>query len=600
MTAEVEVSGVTVEVAGTGDRIVRDIGFELGRGEVMGVVGESGSGKSTLALALLGFARKGATITGGRVVVDGVDLLSLPAEELRRARGSRVAYVPQDPATALNPSLSLATQLTEGVRSPRREALARVRRLLGTVGLPDDDAFLARRPRQLSGGQQQRVAIAMALAPGPRLLVLDEPTTGLDVSTRKRVLDLVRDLCRERDMAAVYVSHDLAVVADVADHVTVVYGGEVVERGTDRDVLVRAAHPYTRALLSAVPSATRRHRLVPIPGRAPGVGAGRSGCVFAPRCAHVVAGCRTTRPDLLPGPTGTVARCLRADEVARSPRAPQSPDGGHAVAEGGPEVFAVSGLDAGHGGRQVLFDVSFGVTRGECLALVGESGSGKTTLSRCLVGLHEEQDGQVVFRGRPVPPTAGARTKETRREVQYVFQNPYGSLNPHRTIGGSLSVPLRHYFGVGAREGRQRVRDALERVELPAALADRFPAELSGGQRQRVAIARALVCEPTLLICDEVTSALDVSVQASVVELLRSLLADGPSMIFVTHDLAVVRSIADRVVVLNGGRVVEAGPVDTVLSAPSHPYTRSLTAAALDVPEPDEPALPGAADAPVG
>lgn len=591
MAKEVEVSGVTVAVDATGDRIVEDVGFALGRGEVMGVVGESGSGKSTLALALLGFARKGATITGGRVVVDGVDLLALPEARLRHARGRKVAYVPQDPATALNPGLSLATQLTEGLVAPRREALPRVRRLLGTVGLPDDEAFLKRRPRRLSGGQQQRIAIAMAVAAGPRLLVLDEPTTGLDVSTQARVLAMVRELCRDNDMAAIYVSHDLAVVADVADHVTVMYGGEVVETGAARDVLRRPAHPYTRALLAAVPSATHRHRLVPIPGRAPGVGEGRPGCAFAPRCGHAVPTCEATRPALVPGPSATLVRCPRVDEVVRTPRVRPSSNEPRGVAADGREVFTVSGLNAGYGGRQVLFDVSFGLAQGECLALVGESGSGKTTMSRCLAGLHEEQRGTLTFQGRPIPAAAGRRGKDTRREVQYVFQNPYGSLNPHRTVESSLVVPLRHYFGVSGDAGRRRAREALDRVGIPSRLAARYPAELSGGQRQRVAIARALVCEPKVLICDEVTSALDVSVQASVVELLRSLLADGLSMIFVTHDLAVVRSIADRVVVLNEGRVVEAGWTGEVLTAPTHPYTRSLVAATLEVPEPVERAV---------
>ncbi|WP_067464151.1 dipeptide ABC transporter ATP-binding protein [Actinomadura macra] len=591
MAREVEVSGVTVTVDATGNDIVQDICFELGRGEVMGVVGESGSGKSTLALALLGFARKGATITGGRVVIDGVDLLALPEGQLRRARGSKVAYVPQDPATALNPSLNLATQLTEGLRQPRRAALSRVRELLETVGLPSDDAFLKRRPRQLSGGQQQRVAIAMAIAAGPRLIVLDEPTTGLDVSTQARVLEMVRDLSRAHDMAAIYVSHDLAVVADVADHVTVMYGGQVVESGTDRDVLTRAGHPYTRALLAAVPSATHRHRLVPIPGRAPGVDEDRRGCVFAPRCDYAVDECGTTRPELVHGPSGTLARCLRTAEVVRTPRVLPRLNETHVVADGAHEVFSVAELSAGYGGRQILFDVSFGLERGECLALVGESGSGKTTMSRCLVGLHEEQEGILTFEGRQIPAGAGKREKETRRELQYVFQNPYGSLNPHRSVEGSLVVPLRHYFGMSAREARKRVGEALERVEIPSRLAGRYPAELSGGQRQRVAIARALVCEPKLLICDEVTSALDVSVQASVVELLRSLLDDGLSMIFVTHNLAVVRSIADSVVVLNQGRVVESGATDPVLSAPSHPYTQSLIAATLEVPEEVERAV---------
>ncbi|MFB9927034.1 dipeptide ABC transporter ATP-binding protein [Amycolatopsis halotolerans] len=580
MAKEVAVSGVTVKAAG--HAIVRDIGFELGRGEVLGVVGESGSGKSTLALALLGFARTGATITSGQVVVDGVDLLSLPPAELRRARGRKVAYVPQDPATALNPSLRVSTQLTEGLDPP---ALPRVRQLLDTVGLPSDDAFLRRRPRQPSGGQQQRVAIAMAIAAGPRLIVLDEPTTGLDVSTQSRVLDLVRELCRTRDLAAIYVSHDLAVVADVADQVMVMYGGEVAEHGPARSVLTQAAHPYTRALLAAVPSATHRHRLVPIRGRAPGIDDPRAGCSFAPRCDYATTACSTTHPALAAAPSGTLARCLHAEGVARTflsvPRAPE-PDAPPADQAA---LLSVSGLNASYHGRQVVFDVSFDLRPGQCLAVVGESGSGKTTMSRCLAGLHPEQQGDVTFDGKQVPPAAARRDSRTRRELQYVFQNPYGSLSPHRTVEDSLLVALRHYFGVTAREGRRRARAALDRVEIPSRLADRYPAELSGGQRQRVAIARALVCEPKLIICDEVTSALDVSVQASVVELLRSLMDDGPSMIFVTHNLAVVRSISDEVVVLSEGRAVESGRTDQVLTSPSHPYTRSLLAATLDVPE---------------
>ncbi|MGW4399025.1 dipeptide ABC transporter ATP-binding protein [Amycolatopsis nivea] len=578
LVKEVVVSGVTVEAAG--NPIVREIGFELGRGEVLGVVGESGSGKSTLALALLGFARSGATITNGQVVVDGVNLLSLPAAELRRARGRKVAYVPQDPATALNPALRVSTQLTEGSGQP----LPQVRRLLDTVGLPSDDAFLRRRPRQLSGGQQQRVAIAMAVAAGPRLIVLDEPTTGLDVATQSRVLDLVRDLCRTRDLAAIYVSHDLAVVSDVADQVMVMYGGEVVEHGPARDILTRAAHPYTRALLAAVPSATHRHRLVPIRGRAPSIDDPRAGCAFAPRCDHATTACRTTHPVLIRSASGTLARCIRAEEVAGTARSvPSAPEPVVPAADQA-ALLSVSALNASYCGRQVVFDVSFDLRPGQCLAVVGESGSGKTTMSRCLAGLHTEQQGSIVFEGNPVPPAAARRDPRTRRELQYVFQNPYGSLSPHRTVEDGLLVALRHYFGVTAREGRRQARAALDRVEIPAGLADRYPAELSGGQRQRVAIARALVCEPKLIICDEVTSALDVSVQASVVELLRSLMNDGPSMIFVTHNLAVVRSISDEVVVLSEGRAVESGRTDRVLASPSHPYTRSLLAATLEVP----------------
>jgi len=399
------------------------------------------------------------------------------------------------------------------------------------------------------------------------------------------VLELVRELCRDHDLAAIYVSHDLAVVADVADHVTVMYGGQVVESGTNRDVLTRAAHPYTRALLAAVPSTTHRHRLVPIPGHIPAPDERRPGCVFATRCGHAIAECEVTRPALVPGPSGTLARCLRTAEIASTPKALHHPYETHTRSADGPNLLSVSGLNAGHAGRQVLFDVSLRLARGECVALVGESGSGKTTMARCLVGLHEEQEGTLTFEGRPVPATASKRDMTTRRELQYIFQNPYGSLSPHRSVERTLIMPLRHYFGVSAREARTRVREALERVEIPSWLGHRYPAELSGGQRQRVAIARALVCEPKLLICDEVTSALDVSVQASVVELLRALLRDGLSMIFVTHDLAVARNIADSVIVLSQGRVVESGPTDPVLTKPSHPHTQRLIAATLNVPD---------------
>ncbi|WP_028924089.1 dipeptide ABC transporter ATP-binding protein [Pseudonocardia acaciae] len=585
--AVVEVEGLTVVLEADGSPIVNDVSLSLEHGHAMGVVGESGSGKTTLALALLGYSRPGAKITGGRVTIDGTDLLSLSPAGLRQARRELVAYVPQDPAAALNPGLRIGTLLTEGLAGEPSEVANRVREILDTVGLPSDDAFLKRHPGQLSGGQQQRVAIAMAVAAGPRLIVLDEPTTGLDYSTQAKVLELVKRLCTSRDMAAVYVSHDLAVVGEVADQVTVMYGGRTVESGTRAQVLGSPAHPYSRALLDAVPSVRERLRLAPIPGRAPSVGQHGPGCVFAPRCGFVVQACRESEPELVPVPTGNQARCFRTSEVLARPRI-AARDGGARLADmaGASSSLRAVRLNAGYGGRQVLFDASLDLAKGECLALVGESGSGKTTLSRCLIGLHEEVSGELRFDGEPLPLHADHRSDPARRGLQYVFQNPYGSLNPRRTVGASIEAPVRHFFGLGARETRSRAAEALERVELPAAIAGRYPAELSGGQRQRVAIARALVCDPEVLICDEVTSSLDVSVQAAVVELLRSLLADGLAMVFVTHNLAVVRSIADSVVVLSNGRVVEAGTADRVLTAPADDYTRSLLADTLEVPQP--------------
>ena len=568
----------------SGATIIRDISFSVGRGEVLGVVGESGSGKSTLALALLGFTRKGATITAGGIRIGDVDMLALSPSELLQARGSKIAYVPQDPATALNPKLSLRTQLTETLTDDA--ALDRVKRILGQVGLPNDDAFLRRKPKSLSGGQQQRVAIAIAIAAEPDVIVFDEPTTGLDVTTQAQVLELVRALCAERRIAAIYVTHDLAVVADLADDILVMYGGEIVENGTAQSIITAPSHPYTRALLAAVPSARQRHLLVPIPGRAPSVGAVTRGCVFAPRCQFAVDECFTTAPPLVQLETGVVTRCHRTETVRATPYVHERELRPRLEGATSEAVFAVSDLQAFYSGVHVLHDVAFTVAAGEALAIVGESGSGKTTLSRCLIGLHEEQSGSIVFDGERIPPAAGGRTDRTRREIQYVFQNPYGSLNPRRTIGASLELALRHFGGARSRRMSDLISESLERVELAPGVAENYPGDLSGGQRQRVAIARALLAQPKLLICDEVTSALDVSVQASIVELLRGLLHDGLGMLFITHNLAVVRSIADSVLVLNRGHVVESGAMSSVLDRPTHAYTRRLMADTLDVPEP--------------
>jgi peptide/nickel transport system ATP-binding protein len=573
-----------------GSPIVDDASFALEPGEVLGVVGESGSGKSTLALALLGFARRGARIAGGSVRIDGTDILTFSPRRLREVRQSWVAYVPQDPATALNPGLRIGTQLTEVLTGTDAENRARITEVLDEVGLPSDDAFLRRHPRELSGGQQQRVALAMAISARPRLIVLDEPTTGLDVSTQARVLALVERLCSEISMAAIYVSHDLAVIYEVADHVAVMYGGQLVEVGACADVVSQPVHPYTRALLDAVPSSRERLRLRPIPGRAPSVRTRFTGCVFADRCGYVLEECRQRPPEWQAMDGGRSVRCVRGVELSMVARTQvREPDNRNVERDGPAPVLAVTGMSGGYGDRQVLFDVSFDVARGECLAVVGESGSGKTTMSRCLVGLQRRWDGQILLEGAPLAAAADDRSDQERRQLQYVFQNPYGSLNPRRTVGDSIATPLRHFFGQGGAAARRRVAEALERVELPASLGDAYPAELSGGQRQRAAIARALVCEPSVLICDEVTSALDVSVQANVVELLRGLLAQGLGMVFVTHNLAVVRSIADRLIVLNQGRVVEVGGTERVLAAPSHDYTIGLLNDTLEVPTPMAP-----------
>ncbi|MHA3724688.1 ABC transporter ATP-binding protein [Leucobacter sp. HY1910] len=579
----IEVRDLTVSLTSSPTTIIEQVSLSLEEGEVMGIVGESGSGKSTLALALLGYTRPGGTISAGSVKIDGTDLLALDEAGLRAARRSQVSYIAQDPATALNPAMRLSTQLLEALDGPKGEAMARIREVLEAVGLPSDDTFLKRHASELSGGQQQRIAIAMAVVAQPRLLVLDEPTTGLDVSTQAKVLELVQRLCAEYRIAAIYVTHDLAVVGEVADSVTVMYGGQVVEQGSVEHVLQSPAHPYTRALLRALPSTQQRQYLIPIPGRAPSITDRPSGCVFAERCAFVTDACRAAVPELVS--VGAVqTRCIRANELAAADPIQIVPAPVHAREAGDAPLLRVSGLSASYGAHRVLNDISLDVRRGECVAIVGESGSGKSTLSRCLIGLHTQWAGAVELDGAPLVQAAAKRSREARQSLQYIFQNPFGSLNPRLTVGASLAAPLTLFSGLRGAAAKARIADVLERVEISGRMASMFPAELSGGQRQRVAIARALLAEPTVLICDEVTSALDVSVQASVVELLRSLTDDGLGMIFVTHNLAVVRSIADSVAVLNQGVIVEHGDVSSVMDAPQDLYTQGLLADTLDLP----------------
>jgi peptide/nickel transport system ATP-binding protein len=591
----VSVSGLRVELGASGADIVDHISFTIEAGEVLGVVGESGSGKTTVAAALLGHARGGARIAGGSVLIDGVDVLALGPKELRDARGKVVAYIPQEPSAALSPNLRIGRQIEELLEThdvcdgpeARRE---RIGAALEEVGLPTDEEFLRRYPHQLSGGQQQRVAIAMAFACRPKVLVFDEPTTGLDVVTQGQVLRTIRTLCRTHGVAALYVTHDLAVVTGLADRVLVLYAGRMVELGSRDAVFDRTSHPYTNRLLGAVPSPHVRRALTTIPGLAPAPGERPQGCFFAPRCALATDECRTAEPpEVIAGPRH-VSRCFRvADAQAESVR-DTTVGPREALARSEP-VLTVRDLEAGYGSKQVLHGVSLELYPRECLAIVGESGSGKTTLSRAIIGLAKATAGEVTFKGRPLESNARRRPAAVRLALQYIFQSPYNSLNPRKTIGESVALPLRQLDGLGGRRAaRARVHEALEHVSLPARVADCFPDELSGGERQRAAIARALVCKPEIIICDEITSALDVSVQASIVQLLERLQAEEElAMLFVTHNLALVRSIADRVCVLHEGRIVEAGDVEKTLQEPTADYTRRLLAEAPAISAPAAP-----------
>jgi peptide/nickel transport system ATP-binding protein len=578
--SRLEVAGLEVRVGPGGPDVVSDISFRVAAGEILGLVGESGSGKTTVALALLGHARRGLRIAAGTVRLDGADLLRMRPGELRAARGARVAYVPQDPAAALNPALRIGTQLAEAlavhpgaVDDPAGRALE----VLREVRLDATPELLRRYPHQLSGGQQQRVALAMAFSCRPALIVLDEPTTGLDVSTQRHVLETVRGLCRSYGVAAVYVSHDLAVVGGLVTEVAVLYAGRIVELGPAAPVFAGPAHPYTRGLLAAVPSPDRAQELTGIDGQPPRPGQRGPGCSFAPRCALAIDACRQSPPAPVLA-AGRAVRCIRVAEIHVTepprPAAAARPDPGATT-----PLLSLRAVSARYGRTPVLSGISLDVPPESCVAIVGESGSGKTTLARCVTGLHGDWTGEITFAGERLPSGLRGRPKEVLRRVQYVFQNPYTSLNPRKTIGQILAQPLEQLLGVPARERPGRVAAVLADVSLSAGFASRYPDQLSGGERQRVAIARALVVEPDLLICDEVTSALDVSVQAVIVAELRRLQRERRlAMLFITHNLALVRSVAQYAVVLRDGAVVEAGPVGQVLEHPASPYTAALLA----------------------
>ncbi|MFE2416591.1 dipeptide ABC transporter ATP-binding protein [Streptomyces hokutonensis] len=530
MTSIVSVNSLSVAYRSGGRDVpvVHEVSLDVAEGRTHALVGESGSGKSTVAATLLGHLRHGSRITGGSVLVAGADVFALPARELRRLRGGTVAMVGQNAGHALTPSMRIGRQIAEaGGEVPVVELLEQVR-------LPNPADLARRYPHELSGGQQQRVAIAMAIAARPKVLVLDEPTTGLDVITQRSVLDLIAALSDELGLAAVLVSHDLGVVAHMADEVTVLRSGQVVESAPTRQLFARPQDPYTKRLLASVPRLDDAGLAV--------VGE---------------AGEREVRP--------------KAEVPADAPVAVSAQD-----------------VTIDYGSTRAVHGVSFDVRRGEVLALVGESGSGKSTLAWTLAGLRTPSGGTMRHEDGDLARPAQQRPLSLRRRVQLVFQNADTSLNPRRSVGDAVRHPLR-FFGTATdrTEAAERARQLISDVRLDPALADRLPAQLSGGQRQRIGIARALAGEPDVLIADEITTALDVSVQADVLRLLDDLRRERDlACLFISHDLAVVRGIADRVVVLRHGVVVEEGPTEIVFADPQHPYTRQLMAAALE-PDPD-------------
>lgn len=580
-------SGLRVDTP-QGDPIVEDVSLELRRGEILGLVGESGSGKTTTALSLFGYAQSGARFHAGDVVLEGTRLDTLAS--LRSARGRLISYVPQNPGAALNPSLRIRAAIDDMLLEHRGRADRNLRaRVLDKVGLPQGQEFQNRFPHQLSGGQQQRVCTAIAIVGEPPMIVLDEPTTGLDVVTQARVLEELLRLRDEEGVAMLYVTHDLAVVAQIADRIAVMYAGRIVEEGPAPTVLTEPRHPYTRGLLTSIPDHRRPRRLEPMQGVVPSVGDRPWGCPFVPRCPLRQPHCEEAMPALERTAPDHLVRCYEWRAVP--PLRPEPQDLSPRVAAGDAAlVLEVKKLRAEHHGRGesvvAADDISFSVGRGECVALVGESGSGKTTIARTIVGLHPAAAGQVRLNGEELSDTPKGRTLGQRRRVQIVFQNPGETLNPRQTVAVAIARPLRVLRGLSRRAADQEVSRLLEQVRLPARLASRYPGELSGGECQRVGIARALAPQPDLIVCDEITSALDVSVQAAVLELMDELREElGLSMLFITHDLGVVASIADRVLVLERGRICEEGPVAEILSHPAHPYTQRLLSSAPSLAE---------------
>ncbi len=585
-----------------GDRVVvPEFSLDLRAGEAVGLVGESGCGKSTLAYAAMGYLGSNGHVPSGAIRLDGADIAAMTEAERARLRGARAAMVYQDPMSSLNPVMRIGRQLMEvPIRHQglaRDAAFERALAMLHEVELPDPGAIMRRYPHELSGGQQQRVVIAMALIGEPALLILDEPTTGLDVTVEAAVLDLIAELRVRHDSAILFISHDLNTVARVCERIGVIYAGELVEVAAADELFARPRHPYTRALLGCLPSRASHRRSAPlaaIPGRMMRPEDRPVGCAFAARCAFADAQRCTTTPISInrDASGGHAVRCVRAGELDPW-QPPVDTAETHSVMQTGEPVIearalektyrAARLLDAGAGHEvRALDGVDLSISRGETLAVVGESGCGKSTFAKLLSGLEAPTGGEVRIKGRALGAAAvERRPREIVRALQMIFQNPDATLNPSHSVGFSLSRPLKRLRGLApARRRDERVR-LLDQVRLPEPYAARRPGQLSGGEKQRVAIARALAGKPDVLIADEPVSALDVSVQAAILNLLAELQDEqGMAMLFISHDLAVVRYLADSVAVMYRGRVMEYGPLDAVYARPHHPYTEALLSAA--------------------
>jgi peptide/nickel transport system ATP-binding protein len=582
---------------------VDGVSLHVDPGETLGIVGESGCGKTMTALSIMKLLPTGGSVVGGSIKLNDQEISGLSDQDMRQIRGNEIGMIFQDPLTSLNPTMTVGKQIAEAVKLHRGantvQAMERAAEVLNLVGLPQARERIGEYPHQFSGGMRQRVMIAMALACEPKLLIADEPTTALDVTIQKQILELIDDLRQRLGMAVILVTHDLGVIAGRADRVAVMYAGKIAETTDTGTLFGNPRHPYTEALFHALPdkAAETKERLYSIPGLPPDLMHPPVGCRFAPRCRYATDRCREEEPALtgeVPGhrfacfyPVGETERSMHRTPVAHTAGPPL--DSAHADGNEAPVLLSVEHLVKDFpvtrgavlqrriGFVSAVADVSFAVRTGQTLGLVGESGCGKTTIGRLIVGLEKPTAGAINFQGRDLARSSGREYRRERQDIQLMFQDAYASLDPRMRAGTVLTEPLT-VQGIGSRtERRQRVAEMLDHVGLPRASTERYPHEFSGGQRQRLGFARALILSPKLIVADEPVSALDVSIQAQILNMMRDLQRElGLTYLFISHDLAVVRYLSTQIGVMYLGKLVEIGPADEVYLRPAHPYTKGL------------------------
>ncbi|WFU51745.1 ABC transporter ATP-binding protein [Sinorhizobium terangae] len=591
-----KIENLTVGLANSKGRpVIKDINLEIFPGDTIGIVGESGSGKSTLALTMLGHFKGGLKVETGKVTLAGINVLKETVARLKSIYGNVVGYVPQNAGKSLTPSKRIGRLIEEvlecntGLPRPRRRE--RMLNLLRTVQLRNVEDIAQRYPYQLSGGEQQRCAIALALAGDAKLLILDEPTSALDATTHDELLSTVRRLIFEKQLAIACVTHDMGVVARLCSRVAVMYAGSIVEIGSSSEILNAPQHPYTQGLIQSIPKLAHSWLPAAIAGTPPSMGVPICGCAFAQRCPVAIPECSVNEPPILYS-KASLLRCHNPQpqispqvSMMRLHNVIQSRPGKslleidklvvrHLTAK---SLFRRRAMDRAYRGSAVLRDVSLSVRAGTIVGVIGESGSGKSTLLRAIVGEGLIESGEIKYRGEALPWRNSSRSLELRRQVQLLWQNPHAALNPRQTVFEAIAAPLRLYFNMSQSQQSDRALELLELVRLGRQHLDRRPNQLSGGEAQRVAIARACAATPDLMLCDEITSALDASVQAAILTLIETISrTTGAAFLFVSHDLAVVRAIADTVIVLRNGEICETGSTEAVLTSPAHPYTRSL------------------------